>query len=334
MNDRVTTRAENWTTYWSTGALHSCAGSFEGNYAGGIGAFWRKVFNGLPPQARVLDLCCGNGPLSKMLLEQKPADHSFSVDAVDLARVMMPWLSELTDLQRSQLRVHPGVDVASLPFPDDHFSLCISQYGIEYAGTAAFSEAARVLRPGGKFAAVIHNVNGIPVEIARFERQHIAVLLSADGLYATAAELIEPMSRSGTEAGRIQLKQNPSAARARLRFNAALSRLQANIQAASYPDVFHEQVEVVLQVLNQVPSIGAEEGRRRLGRLQQALASSLERLDEVVEHASDETCIRAWMRILGDHAPVVEPLLFDNGTLAGWGVSATHGHPTHAQGSA
>ncbi len=331
MGERVATRADNWTTYWSTGALHSCAGSFEGNYAGGIGAFWRKVFDGLPPEARVLDLCCGNGPLSKMLLEQTAADHAFSVDAVDLARVAMPWLSELTDRQRSQLRVHPGVDVASLPFPDEHFSLCISQYGIEYAGAPAFAEAARVLRPGGKFAAVIHHVDGIPVEIARFERQHIAVLLSPEGLYATASALIEPMSRSGTEAGRSQLKQDPSATQARVGFNAALSRLQASIQAAAYPDVFHEQVEAVLQVLNQVVALGAEEGRTRLGALRQALVSSLQRQEEVVEHATEEAGIRAWMRILGDHAPVVQALRFDNGTIAGWGVCATKGGKADAE---
>ena len=325
MHEQVTTRAENWTAYWSTGTLHSCAGSFQGNYAGGIGAFWRKVFSDLNPGANVLDLCCGNGPLSKMLLELNATDHSLSVDAVDLARVAMPWLSELSDMQRLQLTVHPGVDVTALPFPDDHFSVCISQYGIEYAGQAAFAEAARVLQPGGTFAAVIHHVDGIPVEIARFECEHIAMLLSADGLYATALELIEPMSRSATAEGRLQLKQDASAISARVGFNAALTRLQASMREARYPDVFQEQFEAVLHLMNQVPSLGADEGQKRLLELRLALVSSMQRQEELVEHASDEARIRTWMRLLGDDKPVIERLLFDNGQVAGWGVSATKG---------
>ena len=323
MHDRVMSRAENWTAYWSTGTLHSCASSFQGNYAGGIGAFWRKVFSDLPPGARVLDLCCGNGPLSKMLFELNTEDRSFSVDAVDLAQVTMPWLSELTNDQRSRLMVHRGVDVASLPFPDGHFSLCISQYGIEYVGMTAFSEMARVLRPGGIFAAVIHHADAVPVEIARYECGHIAVLLSPEGLYTRAYELIEPMSRSGTEQGRIQLKQDPSAAKTRIEFNAALSRLQANIQQLPYPDVFEEQIEAILHLLNQVQTLGVEEGRKRLLGLRQLLESSLQRQEELLQYACNEEQIRACIRILGDDAPLLETLFFENGKIAGWAVSAT-----------
>lgn len=323
MQEQGPTRAENWTAYWSTGALHSCADSFQGNYAGAIGVFWRSVFTRLNQGARVLDLCCGNGPLSKLLLEANAADPSFRVDAVDLAQVTMPWLSELSDPQRSQLRVHPGVDVAALPFADDHFDLCISQYGIEYAGAAAFAEVARVLQPGGTFAAVIHHVDGIPVEIARFEREHVAVLLAPDGLYATALELIEPMSRSGTVEGRNQLKQDPSATSARLGFNAALTRLQASIREAPYPDVFQEQIEVVLPLLNQVPALGADQGRKRLLGLRQALLASLQRQQELLEHACDEAQVRELLRIFGDEAPAVQTLRFENSKIAGWGVKAT-----------
>ena len=42
-------RIESWSRYWASGALHSCAGSFDGNYAGSLRAFWNEVFSSLPP---------------------------------------------------------------------------------------------------------------------------------------------------------------------------------------------------------------------------------------------------------------------------------------------
>ena len=35
-------RRAAWSAYWATGGLHSCVGSFGGNYGGAIGGFWRE----------------------------------------------------------------------------------------------------------------------------------------------------------------------------------------------------------------------------------------------------------------------------------------------------
>ena len=67
--DEPLTRAQAWTCYWSSGVQHSCPGSFAANYTGRIGDFWKSVFEALPSDARVLDACCGNAPMSQMLLD-------------------------------------------------------------------------------------------------------------------------------------------------------------------------------------------------------------------------------------------------------------------------
>jgi ubiquinone/menaquinone biosynthesis C-methylase UbiE len=59
----------------------------------------------------------------------------------------------------------PGVegfacDAADMPWPDGRFDYVVSQFGIEYAGEAAFSEAARLVAGNGTLAALIHLEGG------------------------------------------------------------------------------------------------------------------------------------------------------------------------------
>ena len=320
MQSELQPRAESWSRYWATGALHSCAGSFAENYTGQIAAFWQRVFAALPVNAHVLELCSGNAPLSKLLLEQRLEDETLQIDAVDLAQAPMPWLAQLPVNKQQQLHFHAGVDAAALPFASDQYDLCISQFGVEYVGQQAFEEALRVLKPQAVFAAVIHHIDALPVQIGRVECAHIDSLLEDDGLYAHAAEMIPPMALAATAEGREQLKQSASANAVRQAFNAALQRLQAAMHAAQYPDVFHDQLALVMQLLQQVPVLGVDEAKRRLHLLREALLDAKLRQQELVAYAADEAQIRTWMQPFTDAAMTLDILRFDNHAIAGWGV--------------
>lgn len=316
-------RADAWSAYWASGALHSCATSFSGNYAGALASFWYGVFDQLPNAAHVLDLCCGNAPLSKLLLDAPQHTNVVRVDAVDLADIAPPWVADLPPDIAGCLHVHPRVDASMLPFADAQFDLCMSQYGIEYAGTAAVREVARVLRPGGRLAAVLHHVESLPVRMARAERDHIDWLLSSSDIYPCTMAMIEPMARANTEAGRAQLRRDSSANATRASFNHALHSLNARIQTTASPDVLIEQRQWLMKLLGDVPRLGIEAARTTLEALLAATRASRLRQHEVIQYACDEAQARTLAALLGDRAPALSNLHFDNGEIAGLGLVAT-----------
>lgn len=321
-------RVRAWSDYWATKALHSCGTSFSGNYAGTIARFWDGIFDQLPPASQVLDLCCGNASLSKLLLESAASDRVHKVVAVDAARIAPPWLAEAPPAVAARLEVHAGVDAAALPFPDASFDLCISQFGIEYAGRAALAECQRVLRPSGRLAAIVHHIDSLPVRIAREECRHIDYLLEPEGLYARAQAIIEPMAHAATAAGRERLKQDPVASAARVNMNAALAGLKTRLESADYPDVLLEQRDAVMALIAHVPSIGADAGRKALSELREALLASRLRQQELIDHACTEADLRGWMAPLDGAIEHLAPQLFDNGELAGWALVASRNQQT------
>lgn len=314
-------RARAWSDYWSSGALHSCAGSYSGNYGGAIADFWRAVFAGLAPQARVLDLCCGNAPLSKLLLEECDGFEG-GIDAVDAARVAPAWIASLADAGPRHIRVQGEVDARALPFAAAGFDLCMSQYGIEYAGTEAMREVARVLKPEGRFAAVLHHVEALPVRIAREELAHVAWLRQAHGLLDSARGMIEPIARSVTPAGQASLRADSRAHAARDRFNASMRELDARVQSAEFADVLAEVRDRVVAALNRARVDGEVTARAAWALIDEDLEANELRQRELVEVAMDEAGVRRLLSPLGDSAPHLQVLEFERGGIAGWAVRA------------
>jgi SAM-dependent methyltransferase len=69
-----------------------------------------------------------------------------------------------------------AADAATMPLSGACADFVISQFGIEYAGSGAFAEAARLLAPGGRFCSLSHFSGGaIDKECAQNERLLTAV---------------------------------------------------------------------------------------------------------------------------------------------------------------
>lgn len=320
-------RAQVWSEYWASGALHSCAGSYSGNYAGAIAAFWRRVFAGLPQEAAVLDLCCGNAPLSRLLLDERPPflREGGRIDAVDAAAIAPGWIAALSETERLRIGIHARVDAQQLPFEADHFDLCMSQYGIEYVGLPAMVEVRRVLRSGARFAAVLHHREALPVRIAREELEHLAWLSRHDGVLALARNLLEPMARSATPAGQATLRGDACANAGRAAFNACLEELELRLPQTAFPDVLHETRVAVTAALQRARSEGAAAGAAALTQLEHELEASALRQQELVDYALDERGVRELLDVLGDHSPddpspEIGVLKFEGGEIAGWAV--------------
>lgn len=309
-------RTEAWSRYWATGALHSCAGSFDGNYGGVIGEWWRQVFDALPLGAQVLDLACGNGPLAQLLLSRRD-DPGLCCHAVDLAPLCPPWAA-----QEPRVRFRGSTSIEDLPFGIASFDLVISQYGLEYAALeAAVAEAVRVTRPGGRLCFVMHHADSRPVTLAIEERIHIDWLLGRSGWFPAAQAMLLPMSLAGSPEGAALLGSDPQMDAVRRQFDACLEALRARADTSACPDLLLDLHRWTAQAFQVSAHQGVQAGRRSLDEIRTLVADIDTRLGDLLEHALDPAEIQALMELLASHGvrASLRPL-HDHGQLMGWGV--------------
>ncbi len=93
--------------------------------------------------AHILDAGCGTGYGSGQLRKRWPASH---ITGIDFAPAMLALASKETDCCHA-------ADIEKLPFAEKSFDLWWSSLSIQWCHAATvFSEAGRVLRPGGQIA--------------------------------------------------------------------------------------------------------------------------------------------------------------------------------------
>lgn len=311
-------RTEAWSRYWATGALHSCAGSFDGNYGGVIGEWWRQVFDALPPASQVLDLACGNGPLAQLLTSRRD-DPSLHCHAVDLAPLNPPWAA-----QEPRVSFRSGTNIEDLPFGIGSFDLVISQYGLEYADLdAAVAEAVRVTRRGGRMCFVLHHAESRPVTLAIEERIQIDWLLGRSGWFPAAQAMLLPMSLAGSPEGAAMLGSDPQMDAVRRQFDACLEALRTRADTSACPDLLLDLHRWTAQSFQASARQGVQAGRRSLDEIRALVGDIDTRLGDLLEHALDPAEAQALMDLLASHGAhaTLRPL-HDHGHLMGWSIDA------------
>ncbi|MEM9740581.1 MAG: class I SAM-dependent methyltransferase [Pseudomonadota bacterium] len=147
--------AQDWGNYWQ-GRAASDAGTallgvgIETDTA--IAKIWDEEFAGLPAGSRVVDLACGAGTA----LKSARMAGLRALTGVDIAPEAIAVLKR--DLPGAEGIVAPAnrTGLASA-----QYDRVVSQFGLEYAGLlSAAPEAARLLAPGGAFAAIMHMQDG------------------------------------------------------------------------------------------------------------------------------------------------------------------------------
>jgi SAM-dependent methyltransferase len=98
--------------------------------------------------SRVLELAAGTGVVTRALASALAQD--VSIVATDLNRSMLDQAAEAGTERAVEWR---QADAMQLPFPDATFDAVLCQFGVMFfpEKSKAFSEARRVLRPGGVF---------------------------------------------------------------------------------------------------------------------------------------------------------------------------------------
>lgn len=154
----TTAEAGAWKQFW-TGRARASEHQFRDARTGALlHGYWQDVLEAaLAGRSKVslIDLATGEGEVIA-LVDQAAARfpdlriEAFASDiAVDAVR--------LAASPRGRFEASPVVaDSAVLPLRDASLDLVLSQYGLEYAGPEAFSEAGRIVAPGGRIHALVH----------------------------------------------------------------------------------------------------------------------------------------------------------------------------------
>jgi ubiquinone/menaquinone biosynthesis C-methylase UbiE len=97
---------------------------------------------------RILETAAGTGTATRALVSSLP--ESVSIVATDLNQPMLDHASSQLPSTRVTWR---QADAQHLPFPDGEFDAVVCQFGVMFFPDKprAFSEAYRVLKPGGRF---------------------------------------------------------------------------------------------------------------------------------------------------------------------------------------
>lgn len=97
---------------------------------------------------RVLETATGTGVVTRALASVLP--EGVLIDATDFNQPMLDHASKQLPSTRVTWR---QADAQKLPFPDDTFDAVVCQFGVMFFPdkSRAFSEAYRVLKPGGRF---------------------------------------------------------------------------------------------------------------------------------------------------------------------------------------
>ena len=118
-------------------------------------------FTGISNGECILDVGCGTGSLTRVLLES--ADLK-SVVGIDLAEVYLE--SARQTIRDPRVDFKTG-DVTSLPFADKSFDRAFAMLVLHFVpdGKKAMSEMRRVVRPGGLVAATVwDSLGGMPAQ--------------------------------------------------------------------------------------------------------------------------------------------------------------------------
>jgi SAM-dependent methyltransferase len=155
-NSDASSVGKSWDAFWQgTGDSGAFAGGGVAHPS--IKLFWSEFFRTVKADyatPTLIDVAAGNGALVDLAL-QVLGNEPRAYTCVDVSA------AAINNVEHR----FPGVngivaDAASIPLDDQAFDIAMSQFGVEYAGTAAFAEAARLVAPGGQLALMLHIENG------------------------------------------------------------------------------------------------------------------------------------------------------------------------------
>ena len=228
---------------------------------------WREFARSLPHSSQLLDLGTGLGHVLDEIARERADVRLVGVDSATSVRANDP-----------RIRIESPVMMEQLPFGAGEFDAVCSQFGFEYSDTSATArEIARVLRPGGKIAMLVHHRDSAIVVQSRTRRAALEWVVERSGMFEQVARLTD---------------DHQASARA---ISASFSQAMNRASELGLDPVAPE----VASALNQIITTGARGWVEQVGR----------RLARLTDQARQELVIRAALERASLDAAGVDALL-------------------------
>ena len=228
--------ADQWSSFWRKGTVTTFTGRFQTSYDETINAFWEPVFEMLPGALRIIDLGTGNGGIALSALRYGDAHgRQFDVVGVDYADIRP--LDDVTDQTAREalerIEFHPRTSIENTALASASFDLAISQFALEYAeASTAAREVFRLLKPGGRVAAMVHRSDSAIVEQARDGLAQLEVCRASD-LHQPIEALLRRLQR--VEKRKLDPRRDQTATKLRAEINDRTSFLRARSRLHADP---------------------------------------------------------------------------------------------------
>ncbi len=321
--------SDPWDRYWAYGNLHSFSQVTRGNYGGDIAAFWQERFETLPDGACVVDVATGNGAVALLALDTAAATgRRFTVHGTDLAAIDPVTQVTEEDVRERLARIHfhPRIPAEALPFADATVDLVCSQFGLEYSDTArSIPELARVLRPGGHAALILHHGDSSFVRSARDEARGIDYVVDDARVYLKTRNFLRALAETRSPRGGSSRSLPPKAAKKRRAVDEAINSIQTVARGQSNPRVLLGPPNYVQEVLAMIGKVGPNEALGWLEEARQRVVAMRQRLADMQAAACTEediATIEGQLDAAGFTAVRTAVLEDENGAVTGWRMEA------------
>jgi ubiquinone/menaquinone biosynthesis C-methylase UbiE len=319
---------ESWNKYWEHGFLTSCRNAFSGNYEGNLKTVWRDFLLQLPGQARILDICTGNGAIAIIANELSLEEGlGFEIHGIDSAAIRPTETVKTSRHLLVGIVFHGETPAEQTPFEDQSFQAVTGQYAFEYTDEErCVAELARVTAPGGALQLVVHHTDSIVMETSREEVRNGQIIFEETDIFGRARSMMEIMSAATTADARKALVNNPDAEKNRNQLNAAAGRLSEALRGSPHPQLLQMAMDKVAEAYRMLNDQGPEPALEHLASSQQMLIANIERLEDLMAAGRSPEQVRTFLENLdsaGFETQAAEEIRHEGGPLMGWLLRAT-----------
>lgn len=303
-----------WDQYWRDGRLASCGGEQGDNYQAVIADGWVEFFARVPPDSRIVDVCCGNGAIARLAARVALLRGvRFSIDAFDSA-VIMP---EGSAAAANAIRFRGRTVAESTPYPSEHFDCVAGQYAIEYTDIErSLPELARISQNGCRVRFMAHARGGVVVSGAHEQLKDIERLRFSIGIFTAARVLAQTWSDSRASSERRAAIE---------RYRAAQLALEQSTAHAVEPEMYRNVGNVLDHALRHQSQVGLAAVLDKIDEVAAGIEAHAVRLSEMARAALGEEEAKALAGRAQDawrQSFRVAPVTRSDDVLLGWAVES------------
>ena len=277
-----------WDRYWQCDRIASCFdGAGASNYDESIAAGWTGFLERLPPRARIIDLCTGNGAIALFAAGvSQCAAKEFAITAVDRADIDPPAYVSRNSAELAAINFVARTEVEALPFADGSFDVAISQYGLEYCDlSAAVPEVARVIAPGGKARFVVHAADGSVAAAAEAMLADIEMLVERIDLVGASRRCFQAVAK--VETGDASPAAREQACKAVAYFKSALQQTSGYVARATDKVLVNNSGGVMLDAFQARQQVGFDAVFAKVDCVETEILAHRGRLQALLDAALD-----------------------------------------------